>query len=348
MAGLVWFSSPDPWSQTGIGSTFVTVFPKWGGSRSGGELLGLVPLFVVRDLNGPQRKFVVRGGRSTRAGAKWLFGWIVLLVFSVGIGNTWANAPQPQRPTTQRPASAPPAAKPAAPPSAEGTARAKPADSAAPSKTATSGEKAKTIDPTTDPSAAANTRQSELHGDRLDGLQTEVDDLKDKIFRSKARLQLLKETVLRGVLAGSRLVLAHRNLMGSSFRLVRAVFILDGAQIYARTDESGTLDQEDELVVYDGNIPPGPHNLTVELTYKGHGYGVFSYLSGYTFESRSSHSFTAPENGALKLNAIGFERGNLTTEMRDRPSVDWQEIPLDATGRPLPSSAKSSRRRAAD
>jgi hypothetical protein len=31
--------------------------------------------------------------------------------------------------------------------------------------------------------------------------------------------------------------------------------------------------------------------------------------------------------------------------MRDRPSVDWQEIPLDATGRPLPNSAKSTRRR---
>ena len=141
--------------------------------------------------------------------------------------------------------------------------------------------------------------------------------------------------------------------MGTGFRLVKVTYLVDGAQIYARTDDAGALDQEDELVIYDGNLPPGPHTVTIELTYKGRGYGVFSYLSGYTFESRSSHSFTAPENGALRVVSAGFERGNMTTEMKDRPSVDWQEIALDAAGRPIPgrgskrtdkkpSSAKSS------
>jgi hypothetical protein len=72
---------------------------------------------------------------------------------------------------------------------------------------------------------------------------------------------------------------------------------------------------------------------------------VFAYLSGYTFDSRSSHSFTAPENGAVKLSSVGFERGNLTTEMKDRPSVNWQELPLDAAGRPL---AQPKSRRAKD
>ncbi len=194
---------------------------------------------------------------------------------------------------------------------------------------------------------ATNSRESEIYGERLDGLQSEVDVLKDKIFRSKARLALLKETVLRGVMAGSRVIIAHRNLMTSGFRLVRIVFIMDGAQIYARTDETGALDQEDELTIYDGNLPPGPHNVTVELTYQGHGYGVFSYLSGYTFESRSSHSFTAPENAAVKLGSIGFERGNPTTEMKDRPAVSWQEVPLDASGRPLPkrSSGKGNKKK---
>ncbi len=205
--------------------------------------------------------------------------------------------------------------------------------------------------PTTAPAAGddplvagtPNTRQSELYGDRLDALQADVDDLKQKIFRSKTRLGLLKETVLRGVMAGSRIIIAHRNLMGSGFRLVRVVYILDGAQIYARTDETGTLDSEDEVVIFDGNLPPGAHNVTVELTYQGHGFGVFSYLSGYTFESRSSHSFDAPENAAMKLASIGFERGNITTEMKNRPSVSWQEVGLDASGRPLPGARGGSK-----
>ena len=185
-------------------------------------------------------------------------------------------------------------------------------------------------------------RESEIYGARIDGMQADVDDLKERVFRSKARLSVLKETVLHGVLAGSRVIIVHRNLMSSQFRLTKLAVVLDGAQIYARTDDSGALDQEDELVVLDGNIVPGPHTITVELTYQGQGFGVFSYLNGYTFESRSSHNFTAPENGALRLLSSGYEKGNLSTEMKDRPSVEWQEIPLDASGKPLPQSQRKA------
>jgi len=190
----------------------------------------------------------------------------------------------------------------------------------------------------------SSTRESEVYGARIDGLQTEVDDLKERIFRSKARLSVLKETVLHGVLAGSRVIIVHRNLMGSQYRLTKIAVVLDGAQIYARTDDSGALDREDEVTVLDGNIVPGPHTITVELTYQGQGFGVFSYLNGYTFESRSSHNFTAPKNGALRLMSVGFEKGNLTTEMKDRPSVDWQEMPLDASGKPLPQPEARSKK----
>jgi hypothetical protein len=185
-------------------------------------------------------------------------------------------------------------------------------------------------------------RESEIYGERINGLSGDVDDLKERIFRSKARLSVLKETVLHGVLAGSRVIIVHRNLMGSQYQLNKVAVILDGAQIYARTDDSGTLDQEDELTVLDGNIVPGPHTITVELTYQGRCFGVFSYLNGYTFESRSSHNFTAPENGAVRLVSSGYEKGNLTTEMKDRPSVEWQEIPLDASGKPLPQAARKA------
>ena len=183
-------------------------------------------------------------------------------------------------------------------------------------------------------------RESEIYGARIDGLQAEVDDLKERIFRSKARLSVLKETVLHGVLAGSRVIIIHRNLMGSQFRLTKIVVILDGAQIYAKTDESGALDQEDELSVYDGNIVPGPHTITVELEYQGQGFGIFSYLNAYTIDPRSSYNFTAPENGALRLMSTGYEKGNISTEMSDRPGIDWQEIPLDASGKPIPQAER--------
>lgn len=241
-----------------------------------------------------------------------------------------ATKPAAAKPAAAKPAAKPAAAKPAPNPSTKGTMDpfAVEGTSATPSTAAPTG----------------NVRESELYGDRLDSLQAEVDALKDKIFRSKARLTLLKETVLRGVLAGSRVTITHQNLMSSGFKLTRVVFIMDGAQLWAKTDETGSLDGEDEFAVYDGNLPPGPHNVTVELTYQGNGYGVFSYLNGYTFESRSSHSFTAPEGSAIKLVSQGYERGNMTTEMKDRPAVKWQEVPLDAAGRPMPKTrnAKSA------
>lgn len=207
----------------------------------------------------------------------------------------------------------------------------------------------KTSRPTSDapppppPAVDTSTRKSELYGERLDALEADVTDLKDRIFRSKARLALLKETVLHGVMAGSRVIMVHRNVMGAQFRLVEIKYSLDGAQIFARRDEStGALDEKDEIVVFDGNLVPGPHTLTVELTYKGRGFGAFAYLNGYTFEARSSHTFTAPENGAIRLMSVGFEKGNLTTEMRDRPAVDWQTTPLDASGKPKAQPAKAS------
>lgn len=251
-------------------------------------------------------------------------GFFGLLALLFGIALTWSTpasaAPPPAKPQSAKSKAAKPAQSP--------KAAAKPA--------------AKSPDPMAgaSPKPDASVRQSDLYGDRLNALQGDVDGLKDRIFRSKARLSLLKETVLRGVLAGSRVILAHRNLMGSGFKLVRVVYTLDGAQVLARNDETGSLDSEDELVIIDGNLPPGPHNVQIELTYQGHGYGVFAYLSNYTFTSTGSYSFTAPENGAIKVLSSGFEEGNLTTEMADRPAVNWQEQMLDASGRPLPKQRR--------
>src|SRR5690606_16533066 len=118
---------------------------------------------------------------------------------------------------------------------------------------------------------------------------------KEQIFRSKTRLSLLAETVLGVVVAGSQVVITHENQMSSSYRMVKAVYALDGAPVFNRADEEGSLASQDEFAVYDGNIVPGEHSLSVNLEYRGHGYGIFSYLKGYRFKVRSSYSFTAPE-----------------------------------------------------
>lgn len=204
-----------------------------------------------------------------------------------------------------------PTPNPAAAPTPKDAAPAAPApgapgDGAAPGAGATSPEGAYTV--------------------RLHDLEQRVNDLKEQIFRSKARLNLLKETVLHGVIAGSRSVIIHRNDMGALYQPVRIVYALDGAEIFSRSDENGKLfENAKELEVYNGSLAPGNHTLSAMIVYRGNGFGVFSYLRGYQWRVVKSYNFTAPEGKVLSIKAVGYEKGNaLTTDPKDRPDIDFR------------------------
>jgi hypothetical protein len=160
---------------------------------------------------------------------------------------------------------------------------------------------------------------------RLRDLEQRINELKEQIFRSKTRLSLLAETVLGVVVAGSQVVITHQNEMSSSYRMVKAVYALDGAPIFNRADEEGSLASQDEFAVYDGNIVPGEHSLSVNLEYRGHGYGIFSYLKGYRFKVRSSYSFTAPEGRMVALRVVAYEKGGPTAPLEERPAIRYVE-----------------------
>ena len=168
---------------------------------------------------------------------------------------------------------------------------------------------------------------------RLRDLEQRINELKEQIFRSKARLSLLAETVLQGVVAGAQAVIVHENRMSSSYRLVKAVYALDGARIFSKADEEGSLGERRELDIYDGSIVPGEHTLTVNLEYRGHGYGIFSYLKGYRFRVRSNYSFTAPEGKAITIRVVGYEKGGPTAPLEERPAIRYMER-IQGTQRP--------------
>jgi hypothetical protein len=170
--------------------------------------------------------------------------------------------------------------------------------------------------------AAGGSGDSGAYTVRLRGLEKNVNELKEQIFRTKARLNLLKETVLGGVIGASRALIRHKNEMGSSFRLVKAAFALDGVQIAAKSE--GNLPELQEFDVYNGAIQPGSHTLSVALTYQGNGFGVFSYLKGYKFNVKSSHTFVAGESKSTNITVVGYEKGNITTQLSDKPAIDFR------------------------
>jgi hypothetical protein len=252
-----------------------------------------------------QRSLIARG----LSGAMGVFGLVAVLASTP----VYAQAPAPAT------GAAAPAAAGAAAPAAAGAA-APAAGGAAPASA---------------PAEAAAPAAQEGGGDsgaytvRLRTLEKNVNELKEQIFRTKARLNLLKETVLGGVIGASRAYIKHKNEMGSSFRLVKAAYALDGVQIYSKSDDSGRLAEMPEFEIYNGAIQPGSHTLTVVLLYQGNGFGVFSYLKGYKFTAKSSQSFVAAESKTTSITVVGYEKGNMTTQLSDKPAVDFR---INVTG----------------
>ncbi len=206
---------------------------------------------------------------------------------------------------------------------------AKPAEAAKPADVAKPAEPEKKPDAAADPKATPTTPSGQMDGPtyqvRLRELEARVDELKEQIRRSHTRLSLLSETILSGGVGGARAEIKYSNDMSSVFRLNRALFVLDGAVQYNKQDDTGALAAQKEIPIFAGSVPPGDHTLQVLLQFQGHGYGVFSYLRGYRFEVKSSHSFTVTEGKTMELEAISYEKGGVTTPVEQRPAVRFVE-----------------------
>lgn len=179
---------------------------------------------------------------------------------------------------------------------------------------------------------------------RVKTLEEQVVDLKEKIYRTKARLLLLQETVLGGDLSsGARAVLVHKNEMGGSFALDSVAYALDGAPILTRTDKDGDLAKRPEFEIFNGRIVPGQHQIAVRLVYRGRGFGVFSYLEGYKFTVSSSYTFTSEPGKVTTVKVVGYEKGGITTELKDRPAVRY-DVEVNREVAPKPTQAQAEQK----
>ena len=161
---------------------------------------------------------------------------------------------------------------------------------------------------------------------RAKTLEEQINDLKEKILRTKSRLLLLQEAMVGGteVSSGAKAILVHRNEMGSAFVLESVSYALDGAPIFTKVDVNGDLDKKEEFEIFNGRIVPGQHQINVKMNYRGHGYGVFSYLEGYKFNITGNYTFNAEPGKITTVKIIGFEAGGFTTDIKDRPKVRYE------------------------
>lgn len=177
-------------------------------------------------------------------------------------------------------------------------------------------------EPTPAPAAAAPPSAQEQYDLKLRELQEKVVDLKEKIFRTKTRLLILKEQVLNDAIAEAKAIILHHNDMGGSFKLEQAVYYLDGEKIYFG-DSSGPAASDDEVEVFSGNVIPGNHVLSVEMVYRGDST-VFAYLKDYLFKLRANFTFYATKGKISTVRSIGYLKGDITHDLTKRPSVQFK------------------------
>ncbi len=160
---------------------------------------------------------------------------------------------------------------------------------------------------------------------RVKTLEEQVSELKEKVYRSKARLLLLQETVLGGEISqGAQARIFHRNEMGSTYVLESVAYALDGSPVFTKVDQDGDLDGREEFEVFQGRIVPGQHQLAVRITYRGNGHGLFSYLDGYKFKVQSSYAFDAQPGKVTTVKVVGYEKGGMTSDLKDRPGIRYE------------------------
>jgi hypothetical protein len=250
-----------------------------------------------------------------------------------------AGEPASQKPKPAAHATNEPPA-PAAPAAATPAAPATTTPAAAATTTPAAATPAAAVPPPPGPAAASKPKlDGGTYAVRLRDLEARVDELKEQIRRSHTRLSLLSDTILSGGVGSARASIVFQNDMSGAFRLTRVLFVLDGAVQYNKQDESGALSGQKQIPIFKGSIPPGDHTLQVLLRLRGHGYGVFSYLRGYQFEVKQSHSFSISEGKQVDLDVIGWEKGGVTTPLEQRPAVRYLERTRDA---PPPADAEGS------
>ena len=111
--------------------------------------------------------------------------------------------------------------------------------------------------------------------------------------------------------------------MGGAFSLDQVLYYMDGKKKFFMRNKDEILDKQRTIEIFSGSVVPGNHTITVEMVYKGTGK-MFTYLQGYKFKITSKYTFYASQGRIVKIQAVGYEKGDFTYSLEDRPAVKFK------------------------
>jgi hypothetical protein len=113
------------------------------------------------------------------------------------------------------------------------------------------------------------------------------------------------------------------NSVGSTLRLIKISYFVDGSQVATQNYPNG-LEREADLQVFERRVDLGNHTLRALVEYQGNGGGVFSYFEGYRYKVSSSHEFTATANTTTQITVVSYEKGGPLTSFENRLGVAFR------------------------
>jgi hypothetical protein len=110
--------------------------------------------------------------------------------------------------------------------------------------------------------------------------------------------------------------------MGKRFRLISAVYLMDGIQIL-NLQAPAKLEVDINSRALEITMPRGQHALTVILTYQGRSVGLFSYMDNYKFRSVSTYQFyLEPADGQPLIHIVARERPGMFVAVENKPMME--------------------------
>jgi hypothetical protein len=159
----------------------------------------------------------------------------------------------------------------------------------------------------------------------LRSAEEEVHALKERVFRSKATLQLLRELAVEGAHSAAELRVTHVEALPRAFEIDSIQYFLDGKTIWSWAAGEGSGEVPAELLVRDQPIAAGQHNLQVAMTVRGEGRGVFEYLDDYRLKVESSYPFQIEGGTVTDLTVKVVVKGGVQKKFTERPTVVYEE-----------------------
>ncbi|MBI5493788.1 MAG: hypothetical protein HY904_02110 [Deltaproteobacteria bacterium] len=130
--------------------------------------------------------------------------------------------------------------------------------------------------------------------------------------------------------ADARYKLVIRSTLSNAFALQEAQWSVDGKDQQSKSfAQDAAVNSGGEVVLQEGGLPAGGHLVNFSLVYQGTGYGVFSYLKGYTFTLKGQQSVQLESGKEVTVRAVAFEKGDVTTELKDKPALKVESVLRD-------------------